>query len=324
MAEATLEALRKKVRRLTRSPSPQQISNDDIDEYVNTFIQYDFPQDLRLFSFRKTLTFYTDPNIAVYETNSVSGDPLEDFKDKYTGVYNPVYVAGYSTWLSQSESEFYSRYPLINNFSTESTGDGITTLFTGTISTAPLLRNHVLLSSVIASGAGIKVYDDGEGTFDGDGAGTIDYVTGDFSVTFSTAPASGSNVDSTTVPYAAARPDSILYFDNKFTVRPVPDKVYPIQIEVDMRPISLGNDPTAAPALEQWWQYIAYGAAKKVFEDRTDFESIQQMMPEFETQRLMVLRRTNAIQSKERSRTIYNDGTYIGYGAYWPYSEGDR
>jgi hypothetical protein len=43
MADSTLGAIRTKVRRLTRSPNTAQITDNQIDEYVNTFILYDFP-----------------------------------------------------------------------------------------------------------------------------------------------------------------------------------------------------------------------------------------------------------------------------------------
>lgn len=321
MAISTLNAIIKKVRRLTRSPSEQQISSYDITEYVNTFIQYDFPQELRLFSFRKTLTFYTEPNIDVYESNSITDDPLENFNNKYTGVYTPAYIAGYKAFFSQSEEEFYNLYPLINFYQLIGTGTGVNTV-NGTLTDVPVLRNSVVFGTTeVISGDTMKVYDDGDGNLIGDvaGPGTIDYITGVFTIEFTGSVEVGANIDSFYVPYAASRPDSILYFDNKFKVRPVPDKVYPIQIEVDLRPTEL--EAGDEPELEQWWQYIAYGAAKKVFEDRSDMESIQELMPEFEHQRLLVLRRTYAIQSKERAATIYSEGAWIGYGGRWPYSE---
>ena len=71
MADSTLAAIRTKIRRLTHSPSAALITDAQIDEYVNTFVLYDFPETLRLFSLRKTLTFYTEPNEDVYETNTV-------------------------------------------------------------------------------------------------------------------------------------------------------------------------------------------------------------------------------------------------------------
>jgi hypothetical protein len=61
------------------------------------------------------------------------------------------------------------------------------------------------------------------------------------------------------------------------------------------------------PELSQWWQYIAYGAAKKIFEDRMDMESVQLIMPEFKKQEALVNRRTIDQLSKERASTIYTE-----------------
>ena len=71
MADSTLTAIRIKIRRLTRSPSQALITDAQIDDYINTFVLYDFPESLRLSTFRTMLTFYTQPNIDTYETNTV-------------------------------------------------------------------------------------------------------------------------------------------------------------------------------------------------------------------------------------------------------------
>lgn len=320
MADSTLAAIRKKVRRLTRTPSEQQLSTADIDEYINTFILYDFPQTLRLFKLRTTLTFYTEPNVDEYETNSTVGDPLENFENKYTAVYNPVYVAGYESRLVQSVGEMTSYYPITNTISTENEGDGATISFSGFLTNIPIVKDKIVFNAIDADNDGMRLsYDSdtiGSGptvNLSGDGTGLVNYVTGQYSITFNAAPAASTDINSLTIPYTAARPDTVLYFNNKFIVRPVPDQVYPIQVEVDVRPTELLAAGTS-PDLEQWWQYISYGASKKVFEDRSDMESINDIMPEFNKQELLVLRRTLAQQSKERAATIYSTGAWIGYG----------
>ena len=55
---ANLADIQKKVRRITRSPSTSQLSDADLNEYINNFLMYDFPEHLRLFTFRKVLSFY--------------------------------------------------------------------------------------------------------------------------------------------------------------------------------------------------------------------------------------------------------------------------
>jgi hypothetical protein len=114
----------------------------------------------------------------------------------------------------------------------------------------------------------------------------------------------------------------MLFYDTKFTIRPVPDKAYPVQIEVDVRPteLLLANE---SPDLEQWWQYIAYGASKKIFEDRMDLDSVQMIMPELKLQERLCLRSTLTLQANERTVTIYTQGKSYGFGFFgsggWPY-----
>ena len=74
------------------------------------------------------------------------------------------------------------------------------------------------------------------------------------------------------------------------------------------------------PELSEYWQYIAYGAAKKIFEDRMDQESVQLIMPEFKEQETLIQRRTIDQQSNERSATIYTENvgpTPGGFGSGW-------
>lgn len=316
MADSTLAAIRTKVRRLTRSPSVSQLSNTELDEYVNTFVLYDFPEHLRQFALRTTLTFYTEPYTDVYETDTVDPtSPLYNFKNRYITVHPPVYVAGFEVLFSQSREQFYGIYPQVNSIASIGVaGDGVTTAFSGTLSAIPLLKNNVLFSSVNTANAGLELHDDGAGTLSGDGTGTINYVTGAFTLNFSSAPASGVAINSQTIPYVAALPNAVLYYDSKFTVRPVPDQPYRVQMDVYVRPTELLNS-SQSPDLEEWWQYIAYGAAKKVFEDRMDMESVSLIMPEFKKQEALVLRRTIVQQTNERVATIYTE--QIGLGSGW-------
>jgi len=305
---ATLADIRTKVRRLTRSPSDTQLTNAEIDSYVNDFLLYDFPEHLRLFTFRTTLSFYTQPNVAVYETNTVDvANPLYNFKNAYITTHDPVYISGYKAYFTQSRNDFFSLYPEIQGRIQIGTGDGVTTNFTGTLSTTPVLPYAVLFTSIDNANAGMSLYDTlGDGDLYGDlgAASDINYVTGVYDITFTNPPDTGKAVYAQVVGYSAGRPMSMLYFDNKFTLRPVPDISYEVKIETYIRPTEL----VAAgdyPMLEQHYKYIAYGAAKTIFEDRMDMDSVQLITPEFKQQEMLVQRRTLIQQSNERTATIY-------------------
>lgn len=305
---ATLADIKTKVRRITRSPSESQLADATLEDYINDFLLYDFPEQLRLFTFRKTLTFYTEPNIDVYETNPIDPeDLLYNFKNAYITTHDPVYIAGYKAYFTQSRDEFYGIYPKLQAVERIGTGDGATTNFTGTLTSKPVLARSLLFSSIDTVGRGLSIYDeDGDGVLSGDtGAlSTVDHVTGIYDIDFSSAPGTGEDVNIQTVTYQAARPQSVLYFDNKFTLRPVPDMPYQVSLEAYVRPTSLIEDEDV-PELEQHAQYIAFGTAKKIFEDRMDMESVGLIMPAFKEQEILCLRRTIVQQSNERAATIY-------------------
>ena len=324
-----LDMIRTKVRRLTRSPSDAQLSDNDIDDYVNTFVLYDLPQNLRLFDLRTTFTFYTKPFIDVYETNTVDPlDPFYDFKNKYLTIHEPCYIAGYQQFYSQSREQFFGIYPMVNSIASIGvSGDGITTNFLGVIpfgqlpapmnpfSGPHLLQNNVLFSSVDINGNGLALHDvplnSTIGNLVGDtgiGINQINYITGVFDTTFANPPAAGMAINSQTVPYQPALPQAILYYDDKFTLRPVPDQPYRVNLEAYILPTYwLTHDGTQAPDIQQWWQYIAYGASKKIFEDRMDMDSVQMIMPEFKKQETLVIRKTIVEYTNERVSTIYTE-----------------
>lgn len=322
---SSLAAIRTKVRRLTRSPSTSQLTNDQIDDYVNTFVLYDFPE----FTVDKRLTFFVMPNIDFYTTNTVNADdPLYNFKNIYLSVQNPVYVAGQEVEFSQSRDQFYRQYPKYNFEGSIGTGDDVTVAYTGTLTSIPVLARNVMFSSIDTDGNGIVLNDipqtdpsTGLIIMTGDlvvpdtttSLGTINYITGVYSFTFPVAPGDGEDVVVQSYRYTTARPRSILFEDNNFIFRPVPDKSYRVEVDVFQRPTELLNI-TDTPDIAQWWQYIAYGASKKVFEDRMDVGSVEAIMPEFMRQRSLVLQRLVVQQAGERTATIYSErgaGFYV-------------
>jgi len=315
---STLTTIRTKIRRLTRSPSTAQLTDDQIDDYVNTFVLYDFPE----FTVDNKLVFFLMPNVDIYNTNTVNeNDPLFNFKNVYLSVDKPVYVAGEEIEFTQAREPFFRQYPQNETIETIGAGDGATVSFAGTLATIPVLSRTVSFSSIDDDGNGIVISDvpqvDGVTGIvlqTGDlvepdsevSVGVINYLTGVFTFTFPIAPGTSEDVRAQSYRYAAAKPTVVMFEDNAFTFRPVPDKTYRVEIDAFKRPTELLNG-SDSPDIAQWWQYIAYGAAKKVFEDRMDVESVQAIMPEFLRQRSLVLQRLVVQQSSERTATIYTE-----------------
>lgn len=332
MSDATLSTLteiRTLVRRLTRSPSSAQISDADIDKYVNTFILYDFPEELKLFSLRRVFSFYCSPYIDTYATVSLPlTDPMWNFKNNVVAIYKPVYIAGYPTLFTESREQFYGIYPAVEAIRQIALGDGVTLNYTGTLSTygfsLPVLRGNVLFSSIDINNNGLSLIDvpiagssvgNVKDASTGVVVGTINYITGAYNVTFLVAPQADAVINCQAVPYVAARPQAVLYFNDEFKLRPVPDQPYRVDLECYVRPTELLAG-AQVPDISEWWQYIAYGAAKKIFEGRMDMESIEMIMPEFKHQASLVRARTINNMSNERTATIYTEQVDVGSGLY--------
>ena len=328
MANSTLEAIITKVRRLTRSPSTTQLPDADIEEYINTFIQYDFPEHLRLFTLRKNLTFYASPNVDRYAANTINvNDPLYNFTNIYTTFHKPAYCDGNELMFSQSQEEFKALYPDVLSVIAIASGDGVTLAYNGTLSNIPIIPGTMLVESMDAGSAPIslsdaQIIDPVTGiptelgnlveTNTGAPVGTINYITGQYVITFTVAPGNDEDINVHYRGHQPSRPNTIFYFDNAFYLRPIPDKVYKITIEAYIRPTELLT--YVSPELEQWWKYIAYGASKMIFEDRSDMEGIQMIMPEFKQQERLVLRRTIVQQTNDRVATIYSGSNNIKIG----------
>jgi hypothetical protein len=359
---STLAAIRTKVRRLTRTPTLAQMDDTVLDEYINTFIVYDIPEHLRLFNLKRQFTFFTNPYQDVYPTSSdgvmgVVTNPLYNFQNICLTVHDPVYIAGFKSLFSQSREQFFGIYPKINNItSTGYIGTGVpmgtlagnvNTNLIGTSGTGyVLLQNEVLFSSVDTNNNGLALVDvpvmnpaTGNPTTIGnlyipgnlpavppiavDPNNNINYVTGAYRITFNAGnPKLGAPINSQTVPQITTLPQALLYFDNTFTIRPIPDQPYRVNFEVFMRPTYLLN-AGSFPELEEWWQYIAYGAAKKIFEDRMDLDSVQMIAPEYKKQETLCLRRTLVQNANQRTATIYTEQTGMASGG-WGWGSGNN
>lgn len=355
MPADTLQDIQIKVRRLTRSMSEAVLSTSDLNDYINTFVLYDLPEQLRLFDLRTTFTFFCNPYQDLYITDATLPitNPLYNFKNLYITVHPPLYISGYEGMYTQSREQFFGIYPKINSIlSIGVAGNGATTTYSGFVNQqlnqnppptgfspqTALLQNQVLFDSIDINGAGLAMIDvpvinpaTGNPTLNGNlyvpgqtpatpptsvtPNNTINYSTGKFTVTFPTAPATGAPINSQTVPTVLSIPQAMLFFNNQFVLRPVPDQPYRIQIEVFKRPVELIAS-NQVPELEEWWQYIAYGAAKKVLEDRMDLDSVALILPEFKKQEAFVLRKTLVQYANQRVATIYTEQTSTGYNGW--------
>jgi len=138
------------------------------------------------------------------------------------------------------------------------------------------------------------------GTLSGDGTGTINYLTGAYTVTFNAAPASTAVIYAKYQGYASNRPQGVLFFNNQFTLRPVPDQAYQILMQGYIKPLSLTLD-TDTPLQEEWGPLIAYGASLEVFSDTGDNDNYDAYFPIFKRYENVALGRTIQQYTSEQS-----------------------
>ena len=142
--------------------------------------------------------------------------------------------------------------------------------------------------------------------------GTVNYVTTDITVTFPVAPADGTMINVWAATYQVGRPYNLLFWNNELTIRPVPDNVYLCEVEAYQTPAQFLMT-TDNPVLNQWAQYIAYGAAMEILRDRQDMEGVQNLSEGFQRQEALVLERQAIEEIQQPNITLFNS-TNTGYG----------
>jgi hypothetical protein len=302
--------IRIKMRRITKMLSPSQVTDPELDSYINSYVLFDFPETLRTFNLRKQFSFYTNPYIDSYTTNSTL--ELVDFKQLYISVHAPFYIGGLRANYCQSPEQFYNLYPAQTYKTQIATGDGVTLNFVGVLPNVPLTPNLVLFSSINAANDGLKLYDDGYGNLLGAGAGsTINYITGAYVLNFLSAPAPSAPISVQDLAYQPTQPTTVMFFHDTFTFRPIPDDVYKVTFEVQQRPYS-----TPIPELEENWELIAYEAARKLLTERGQVEQVANIESECEKLKLQALRRTIVQQQDMRSSTIFYSANSVKRGPF--------
>lgn len=350
MSIATLQDIILKVRRLTGSGTSLQLTDAQIIDYLNSFYLYDFPAEFRSLKLKDKYTFNTIRGIDTYAFDS----------EHYTTVEMPCYCAKREIKLFQDPWNFYGVWFNWQQQQNFDQGDNTVGPYAGTVQSTPIIRStsnnpmvqtktqpttvfpagypvafqqanpsrvqNILITAPTATfGVTLNVTDDGAGNLIGDcTTGTIDYETGAIAdLRFTTAVPEGENINIQYNPATLAIPLGIMFYQNQFTLRPVPDKGYTVELIAYRLPSQalLGtNDPdnpvtTGTPELKEWWETLAFGASKKIYEDRLDPDGVALMDKSLEEAYTRNETRTYAQLGKQRIGTIFADQLTGNYGS---------
>lgn len=345
-----LSTIRTKVRTVTGRPSANQITDAQIDQYINTFYLYDLSQHIKMESLRYNYQFTTQANVPVYDLPT----------DTYLTAMPPVFIAGYQCFMTQSRQNFFRNNSELQFLQQQVyTGNNTTGPYTGQFltnlpiiqgfkpnppgayssSTVTNIAAQYLMWNVIVSAQGtpdptsgvtptLTLVDDGQGnlfaptdtsTVPANRRGTINYITGALDINpfpsgFVSAIPTGNAINVQYTPYVASRPQSVMFFQDQIYLYPIPDQAYTVSFEAYKYPTALANT-TDNPQLREWWQTLAIGAALKIFEDNADFENIAKYRPLLDEYLRKILRRSIVQQTSERAATIYEEQNQ-GLGQY--------
>lgn len=341
MAIVNLNSIIGKVRRLTGSADTTQlpdVADPSVDysvgivDYINSFYLYDFPAQFRSLKLKDKYTFNTVSGVDTYPFNS----------ELYTTIEQPVYCMKREMALFNDPWSFYGA-----NFNWQSqtnfaTGNGTTGPYSGVTTGNPIIRSinnnpntagtpnvpgvsqgyagyaagrvqNILITATNSNGNTQNVTDDGNGNLIGDcTAGTINYATGQISgLTFTNTVTAGQTIQIQYNPVTLSIPLSILFFQNQFCLRPVPNIGYTIEMTAYRQPSQalMANliDQTGTPELSEWWECLAIGAAKKIYEDRLDFDGVSAMDKMLKERYDVCYTRTYAQLGKQQMSTIFRD-----------------
>lgn len=150
------------------------------------------------------------------------------------------------------------------------------------------------------------------------GNATINYATGEITdVVFAEAIPSGTAINIQYNPKQFSIPLAIMNYQNQLTLSPVPDRGYTIELSCYRQPIQalIAQDMTGNPELSEWWEILAVGAAKKIFEERLDSDGVIFIDKMLKERYDIIETRTYAQIGQERINTIYTDQLTENYGS---------
>jgi len=160
------------VRRIVKSPSDAELSDELIIDYINRFWINDVDARMQLFDLKQKYEFQTSPgvdryNMPLYSAQLQAGNQPIAMYPVYQGFTETAYVNGVQVPLQTQRDQFFKIWPnIVQNFVAVAVADGISRSYTLQIpilgspsaQNPPLngiIRGHVNMAGIIATGLNI-------------------------------------------------------------------------------------------------------------------------------------------------------------------------
>jgi len=330
-----LEQMRSTVRRMTARYTPQSMTDQQIDNYINLFYTLHFPEHLKNIKLTKPYVFTTVPNVDTYDfvyENGLKTDPAGKEIPGNIQISPPVYCQGYILRYSQDKLTFYNRWPKLTVNQIIGQGTGLANYqYTGIIPSTPFLRAQmdikgnvtepaVIISAFDSSGDALSGFNYTISDVPSDSSdigklvddknvqvGTVNYITGAYQFTVANAAVipTSATIYASVVPYQSSRPTDVLFYNQQIVLRPVPMQIYQVEFQISQQPTQLIANGDV-PELDEWYLFICAGAARLIYTDFPDEEGMAYIMPIFQEQLQLANRRTLRQLGSQRAMTIFS------------------
>lgn len=296
-----------KVRKVTGRYTSDELSFNDLLDYINKYYQYTFPAEVKLDRNYTFAEFLTVPNQNIY-------DPPNGF----VNFVPPATIDRLQLDWYQEPAAFFNNNPEQIYKTVAFTGDGATVAFSTTLSQVPILPNSLVITD------NTETFQDTNTDFSATqpvamtgslgGAASINYSTGALAVNFNTAPTSGQSIYVSYVIFVAGIPTAVLWFQNKFQFFTVPDTVYRFRVQAysdvlvlkaDGTTAALFQDSTDTPLFDQWGLAIVYGTARQIHSSYGEMDAYQDITALYKEQLKYVMTRTDQNLLNTRSAPTF-------------------
>lgn len=148
------------VRRLVKSPSNAQITDNLIIDYINRFWLMDVDARLQLFDLKTNYTFSTIPGIATYNMplytiqteGTAPNQATINYYPVYQGFLQPSYVNGIQVPFYTEQSSFWNLWPNYVQFlNPAAVGNGTAGPYTINLAQFPAIPGHLDMTGIIES-----------------------------------------------------------------------------------------------------------------------------------------------------------------------------